>query len=461
MTQATTESPAQSSSTGTATDESGMTAAQSRALAPYTGSPFDRITDVSQFVVGFGKAISESKMFGCSNVAQGQVLAMACLAERTNPININRRYHLIGGKLSMRADAMLAEFRAKGGKHKVLQRTSDVAEVELTYDGNKERFKFTTEEAKLEPFFWAKRDVPKDNYATPRGRMQMLWARVISDGVRTMCPEVVAGCYTPEDMGHESEPGDVVVDAEFTVSPSSDPAPTSTPTTAATPTPATTATTTQARTAALITPAFDWRHEYHRVGVIFNGRENAGGWLECSSFEGAITAYVNKNSGYFMDPKIGQQPISFPAFLERYFAYEVSGVAERYLADRFAGRDAGFPPLREQYRPKQQTTESATTATEQPPFDADVSVPPITVEQGQQVKQLLTDLGMPTDVFKKLLAQNYKVGTIRDLSQERADVLIGKLRDRLEKERMNKEMNNWANGVAAGTAIGQGATGPN
>lgn len=30
--------------------------------------------------------------------------------------------------------------------------------------------------------------------------MQMLWARVVSDGVRAMAPEVVAGYYTPEEL---------------------------------------------------------------------------------------------------------------------------------------------------------------------------------------------------------------------------------------------------------------------
>jgi hypothetical protein len=29
--------------------------------------------------------------------------------------------------------------------------------------------------------------------------MQMLWARVISDGVRTLAPEIVYGIYTPEE----------------------------------------------------------------------------------------------------------------------------------------------------------------------------------------------------------------------------------------------------------------------
>ena len=37
-------------------------------------------------------------------------------------------------------------------------------------------------------------------YPTPWQRKKMLWARVISDGVHTMAPEVATGIYTPEEL---------------------------------------------------------------------------------------------------------------------------------------------------------------------------------------------------------------------------------------------------------------------
>ena len=39
----------------------------------------------------------------------------------------------------------------------------------------------------------------KAKYSTPRARMQMLWARCVSDGVRVVAPECVQGIYTPEE----------------------------------------------------------------------------------------------------------------------------------------------------------------------------------------------------------------------------------------------------------------------
>lgn len=160
---------------------------------------YSRVSDPLAFVREFGTEIALSKMFGCANEAQGKVLAMACLAENENPIAIARKYHIIQNNLSMKADAMLAELRARGGKHKVVERTSEKAVVEITYDGQTYTESLSWEDVQQERYIWAKDGELKDNWATPRGRRQMLWARVISEAVRTLAPEIVAGTYTPEE----------------------------------------------------------------------------------------------------------------------------------------------------------------------------------------------------------------------------------------------------------------------
>lgn len=179
---------------------------------------YSRIADPLAFVEEFGTAVAQSRMFGCANEAQGKVLAMACLAEHENPITIARRYHIIENNLSMKADAMLAELRVRGGKHKVITRTADEACVEITYDGQVYQERFTWEDAQREPYVWAKDGKTlKKNWATPRARRQMLWARVISEAVRTVAPEIVAGTYTPEeavDFTEEPVAASKVVDVE-------------------------------------------------------------------------------------------------------------------------------------------------------------------------------------------------------------------------------------------------------
>jgi hypothetical protein len=47
----------------------------------------------------------------------------------------------------------------------------------------------------------------KDNYATPRARMQMLWARTVSDGVRSICPGATRRRYTPTEIADFTDGG--------------------------------------------------------------------------------------------------------------------------------------------------------------------------------------------------------------------------------------------------------------
>jgi len=177
---------------------------------------YDRAGDVAGFIREIGDAIYKSRMFGCETAAQGHVLALECAAKRLPPLALAERYHLIQGKLSMKAEAMLADFHTQlGGAHKILERSPKRAAIEITLDGTTTTFELTWTEAMKEPFVYAGKESDvvttlaagkreklqlKPKYATPRARMQMLWARVVSDAIRAFSPEVVAGHYTPEEV---------------------------------------------------------------------------------------------------------------------------------------------------------------------------------------------------------------------------------------------------------------------
>lgn len=184
---------------------------------------YSKIQDPLAAIERMGKFIGESGMFGCQKVQQGMVIAAVCLARRIDPLEFIETYHLIGGKPSMRADKMLARFQERGGKLKIVSRTADRAAVLLTKDGEVSEFSLTWEDAQQEPFVWKEvpggKKVLKDNYATPRARMQMLWARVVSDGIRTVDPGVNSGLYTPEENGDEetaSGPGQIFPEKNVT-----------------------------------------------------------------------------------------------------------------------------------------------------------------------------------------------------------------------------------------------------
>lgn len=162
---------------------------------------YRNVADPLTFVSQLGTELAKSGMFGCESESQGRVLALACMAENRSPIEVMRKYHIIGNRLSMRADAMLADFRQiYGGKHKVLTRTAHEASIELTLGDQVLVETLTWDDAQKEKWPYGKGGKVKDNWATPRGRRQMLWARVVSEGVRTLCPEISAGSYTPEEV---------------------------------------------------------------------------------------------------------------------------------------------------------------------------------------------------------------------------------------------------------------------
>ena len=176
---------------------------------------YDRAADIPAFLTQIGDAIHRSGIFGTEMPSQGQVLALECMSRRVPPLTLAERYHLIKGKLSMKADAMLGDFISSGGRHRIIDRSGSQAAIELTRHGQTQVFKLTWTEAQCEPFVYAGRETDvaeklntgkidglklKTKYSTPRSRAQMLWARVVSDGVRAMAPEIVAGHYTPEEI---------------------------------------------------------------------------------------------------------------------------------------------------------------------------------------------------------------------------------------------------------------------
>lgn len=69
--------------------------------------------------------VAKSKMFGVTTVEQAMCLFYICKEENISPLGVLREYHIIEGRPSMRADAMLAKFLQKGGHCIFHVRTDD------------------------------------------------------------------------------------------------------------------------------------------------------------------------------------------------------------------------------------------------------------------------------------------------------------------------------------------------
>lgn len=177
-----------------------------------------------------GMWIAQSQMFSTTNPAQGCIIAADLFITNQPLMDYQKRNDMLHGKPSKPYDAMIAEFQEAGGKIKVIEKSPDCAHIELTFDGNTKEFKFTWEEAQREPLpYQGSKDLTeakiidmlgrgekpplKAKYATPRSRAIMLFARVTSDGIRTVAARVNFGTYTPEEIEDFSENAQPVVGA--------------------------------------------------------------------------------------------------------------------------------------------------------------------------------------------------------------------------------------------------------
>ena len=138
-------------------------------------------------------AVAASKLFGITNPEQALALMLVAQAEGLHPATAARDYHIIQGRPSLKADAMLARYLSSGGK--VEWHTHTDAEVEATFShpqGGTLKIKWDMARAKAAELggkdMWKK---------YPR---QMLRARVISEGIRATNPAVAVGLYTPEEV---------------------------------------------------------------------------------------------------------------------------------------------------------------------------------------------------------------------------------------------------------------------
>jgi hypothetical protein len=154
------------------------------------------------------KRVAESRLFGLDQ-AQAFTLMLLAQAEGLPMVSAIRRFHVIDGKPSMRADAMQAEFQRHGGILRWVVTTDAEVQAEFSHPARHPEpltvhitLKDMIDKGVAQGFKGL-----KDNWRKfPR---QMLRARAISEGVRMVDPGIVVGIYTPEEVGDFAAPIDV------------------------------------------------------------------------------------------------------------------------------------------------------------------------------------------------------------------------------------------------------------
>lgn len=142
---------------------------------------------------------ASSRMFGFKTQDEALAIMLLCQGEGLHPAVAMRDYHVISGRPSMKADAMLARFQQAGGSVKWTRYDeSAVSGVFSHPQGGSVEITWNMEQAKRANL--SGKDVWK---AHPRA---MLRARCISEGIRTVFPACIVGVYTPEEIQAMPEP---------------------------------------------------------------------------------------------------------------------------------------------------------------------------------------------------------------------------------------------------------------
>jgi hypothetical protein len=151
-------------------------------------------------------AVAKSNLFGVKTPDQALALMLLAQAEGLHPMVAARDYHIIEGRPSMKADAMLARFQLAGGKVRWASLTDTKVVGEFTHEsGGSATIEWDMDRAKAAGLGG------KANWLKyPR---QMLRARVISEGIRTVYPACVVGVYTPEEVQDFEQPRQAVYEA--------------------------------------------------------------------------------------------------------------------------------------------------------------------------------------------------------------------------------------------------------
>jgi len=170
-------------------------ALQTTTTALQTAGVFNSMQALEQF----GQYIFQSNMFGARNPAEGFILGVTCQQENMTLMQFKERYHIIQGQIAMKSEAMLANLLELGGEYEIVERSPERAAIKITFKKATMLSELKWEDAQKEDYVKAKNGQLKDNWSTPRRRMQMMWARVVSDGVRAVCPLATRGHYTPEE----------------------------------------------------------------------------------------------------------------------------------------------------------------------------------------------------------------------------------------------------------------------
>lgn len=145
------------------------------------------------------KILGNNKMFG-KTPDELLPLMLIAQAEGKHPATVAMEYDVIKGKPALNAKTAQARFQGSGGKIKWIERTDKIVTAEFTHPiGGELTISWTWERA-TKAGLTTKPSGNDGPNMWQRFPAQMMTARVIAEGVRTLWPSCLSNMYTSEEV---------------------------------------------------------------------------------------------------------------------------------------------------------------------------------------------------------------------------------------------------------------------
>lgn len=141
-------------------------------------------------------AIAKSNLFGVKEADQALSLMMIAQAEGKHPALIARDYDVIQGRPAKKSEAILRDFQSSGGRIEWHQLDDKCASATFSHPSSPKPLKIDWDLARAKQAGL----LDKNGGMYTKYPRQMLRARVISEGCRTLAPSATSGFYTPEEV---------------------------------------------------------------------------------------------------------------------------------------------------------------------------------------------------------------------------------------------------------------------
>lgn len=165
--------------------------------------PTFSMTDIERVAL----AIAKGGLFGSKDPNAVLTLCLLAQAEGQHPAVVFRDYHIINGKPAKKAEAMLRDFITSGGKVEWHALTDDLADATFSHP-----------QGGIVRIDWNMKRAQQAGISTPMWKKyprQMLRSRVISEGVRSVCPSATSGLYEVDEVRDIVAETSNTVEAQF------------------------------------------------------------------------------------------------------------------------------------------------------------------------------------------------------------------------------------------------------